>query len=175
MKKYKLINTTIKKAKIHPKTGKDLRTAVEKIGHPVKIRKENGQEIYVDRHRPRIVDEITEGMLSMHRGKYIRIEEIADEGDIWKKHVLGKNEDIFEPDELAKNAPKEQPKPKTEKLGKVAEMGTPTSPHATAESEGVNPDGDPNFLVKAGKTIQKHEKRQTARKEAKQSKPPVEG
>lgn len=159
MKKYKLINTTIKRPRPHPRTGVDLRTMVEKVGHPVKIIMDDGKEIYVDRHRPRIVSEVNEGMMSLHRGKYIRIEEISEEGDLWKKHVISKNDDMFSPDEHVDSGLKEEKEP--EKLAKVTHMGDDTAAKRLSEEHesSTNPDGDPNFLVKAGKTIKAHEKR----------------
>lgn len=157
--KYKIINTTIKPPRPHPKTGDDLRTAVEKVGHNVKLRLGPTEEVIVERHRPRIIDKLDEGTLRAQRAGFIRIEEVGDMTEIFKKHTLSAGADatkeLFTPDVNAPQNVDNAHRSKDRREAKVTEMGkdTHTQDSGKEEEGAVNPDGDPNFLVKADKSL----------------------
>ena len=88
--RYKLINTTIKPLLRDKRTGKDLRTAVEKVGHPVQFRDKKDNVIAIPAGRHRIVEEseITGGILGLKRGGFIDIQSIKSIGDALKEYSL---------------------------------------------------------------------------------------
>jgi len=154
--KYKIINTTIKPPRPNPRTGEDMRPAVEKVGHNVKLRMGPTEEIMVERHRPRIINSLDEGILRAQRAGFIRIEEIENVNEVLKKHTLSsedKSEVLFSADEHAGIADLHAT---TSRRGaKAVEMGKDTYAQnaGTESSEAINPDGDPNFLVRADKSV----------------------
>jgi len=87
-RKYKIINTTIKPLRRDPKTGADLRSSTEKVGHPVSFRNEKDQVVLVHQSQPRIVDELSEGILRLQRGGFIHIEEIDDVITALRQHAV---------------------------------------------------------------------------------------
>jgi len=169
--KYKIINTTIKPKRIDPVTKKDLRTAIERNGHPVSFPDvTTNQPVLVTQDRPRIVDQISPGLEGLARGGYIRIEVIKDVVTALRQHTYkpepkpadGKKadgakgqekeeepaEDLFSPDVFASEEYEER-KAATEKsddsrTAKASEMGV-----TSAMEEGINPDGKPNYEVTA--------------------------
>lgn len=158
-KKYKIINTTVKPPRTNPKTGADLRSAVERVGHNVSFRLESGERIEVERHRPRIVNQVNEGMLRLQRGRYIRIEEIDDVTDILQKHTLeNKKADLFKPDEVVKS--EDEVAHASASKAKAVQMGEDSYQQKSgSEAEGaINPDGDPNFVVRAEKNAKRSRK-----------------
>lgn len=154
MSKYKVINTTVKQPKIHPTTGKDLRSWTDKLGHGVQFRDPKGDVVKVDTNRPRITDYLTEGMLRLQRGKYIRIEEIGDVVEVLKNHTLSSNPSaLLEPDHNvlagvshASSAPRSR--------ATAVEMGKDQTVER-GENHMVNPDGEPNFAVRADKNVKR--------------------
>lgn len=165
-KKYKVINTTIKKPIINPKTGADMRPTINRVGHNVSFRLDTGERVEVERHRPRIVPHVNEGMLRLQRGGYIRIESIDDVTDILQKHTLdSKKPDLFKPDDHVKSEGRnetvesEVAHSSASKV-KAVQMGEDTyAQRSGAEMEGaINPDGDPNFVVKADKNAKRSKK-----------------
>lgn len=165
MAKYKVVNTTVKKPRVNEK-GKDTRNWTEKLGHGVLFRNSNNDVFRVDPNRPRIVDFLNEGMLRLQEGGFIRIEEIEGVEDVLRKHTLNKEKNlssVFTPDENAQ--------------GMVHASATPR-PRATAvqmgddktvergESHMINPDGNPNFVVTAGKDTKRKSKTEQPAPEA---------
>lgn len=164
-KKFKVINTTIKKPITHPKTGADLRSAVQRVGHNVSFRLDTGERVEVERHRPRIVSHINEGMLSLQRRGYLRIEAIDDVTDILQKHTFdSKKPDLFKPDDNVKSEGETEavkaPAQEEAFKAKAVQMGEDDyKQRSGAEMEGaINPDGDPNFVVKADKNTKRSKK-----------------
>lgn len=164
-KRYKIVNTTIKAPRPHPKTGVDQRSQVEKVGHNVSFRLDNNDRVEVERHRPRIVAHVNEGMLRLRKGGYIRIDPIDDVTEILQKHTLGnKKADLFEPDEGVKSSLDdiaEVSHPAAERrVAKAVQMGEDSHEQKSGkEVEGaINPDGDPNFVVKADKNMKRQKR-----------------
>lgn len=162
MASYKVINTTVKPVKAHPRTGQDLRNATERVGHNVKFITDSGKEVIVERHRPRIVDSINEGLLRLQRGGFVRIEQIEDVTEILKKHSFKSNEALLSPDPAVQELISAHPA-STKRTAKAVAMGEDThSQKSGSEMEGaVNPDGDPNFLVKTSDILKKKNKKET--------------
>jgi len=159
MPKYKVINTTVKQPKPHPTTGKDLRNWTEKQGHGVQFKDPHGDIVRVDTNRPRITDYVTEGMYRLQRGKYIRIEEIGDVVEVLKNHTLSKNPStLLDPDTLVSTS-HTSAVPRTRAV--AVEMGQDQSV-ARGENHMVNPDGEPNFTVKADKNVKRKHKVEAA-------------
>lgn len=156
-KKYKITNTTIKPPRPHPRTGKDMRPAVERVGHGVSIRLGENDQIIVQPQRARLFDTLTEGMLRLRDGGFINIEEIGDVSDVLKNHVAGTKKDVFAPDAAASAAILDSTHPSTDRLARSVAMGEDRHVQASGkEMDGaINPDGDPNFLVKADKNIKR--------------------
>jgi hypothetical protein len=155
--RYKIVNTTIKEPRIHPKTGVDLRTKRDIVGHNVSFRLDTGERLEVERHRPRIVSHINEGMLNLQRGGYIKIEPVDDVTTMLKQHTLGsKKLDALAPEESVKSAEDGE----KSRLAYAVQMGEDTYEQRSGkETEGaVNPDGDPNFVVRADKNMKRQKK-----------------
>lgn len=169
MKRFKLVNTTVKPPRLHPKTGADLRPAVERVGHDVEVILDNGSPLRVEKHRPRIVDHLNEGMYRMQRGGFIRIEEIEDVTAILKKHTMDHKDSMLKPDE---NVKYEELAHQTveNKTAKAVLMGATSSEDAKkldSKSEGaVNPDGEPNFVVTAPRDMKVTKKVKPVREES---------
>jgi len=159
-KRYKIVNTTVKKPRLHPKTGEDLRPTVEKVGHNVAFRSDTNERIEVERHRPRIVSHVNEGMLRLQRGGFIRIEEIDDVTSVLQKHTLdGKKPDLLAPDENAR-LDDIVAHPSAERVARAVKMGEDDYKQKSGkETEGaINPDGDPNFVVRANKNMKRKQR-----------------
>lgn len=153
MKRFKLINTTVKPPKIHPKTGQDLRIMVEKVGHDLEVILDNNVPIRVERHRPRIVDHVNEGMYRLQRGGFMRIEVVEDVTAMLKPHVIdGSRDSILKPDENIKYAEPTHPAAEDRKA-RVAQMGEEAKESLGKNEGAVNPDGEPNFVVTAAKDM----------------------
>jgi hypothetical protein len=158
MSKYKVINTTVKPPRLN-KSGVDTRTWTEKLGHGVQFRNTTGDIIKVDTNRPRITDFLNEGMLRLQRGGFIRIEEIGDVTEVLKKHTLnkdGKLSSILDPDEHASNSIAHNSAAERVRATAV-EMGKDNTV-ARGENSMVNPDGEPNFVVRADKNLKKKQR-----------------
>lgn len=158
MAKYKIINTTVKKPRLGP-GGVDLRSWTEKLGHGVQFRNAAGEIVKVDANRPRITDFVNEGMLRLQRGGFIRIEEISDVTEVLKKHTLSKDGNLtslLDPDEavansIAHNSAGERVRASAVEMGKDNTV-------ARGEAHMVNPDGDPNFVVRADKNLKRKQR-----------------
>jgi hypothetical protein len=87
-KRFKVTNTTVKKPKIDPETNKDLRSAIERVGHSVSFRDENDKLIVLAPGRVRIVSHIDGGLLGFRRAGMVSIEEIKDVTTALKEHTL---------------------------------------------------------------------------------------
>jgi hypothetical protein len=161
MSKYKVINTTIKPPK-PGKNGQDLRNWTEKLGHGVQFRNPQGEIVRVDTNRPRITDYLNEGMLRLQRGGFIRIEGIGDVTEVLKKHTLGKGDNLsslLDPEEgvansNAHNSASDRPRAVAVEMGKDNTV-------ARGEGHMVNPDGEPNFVVRANKNLKRKQRFET--------------
>lgn len=148
-KRYKVINTTIKAARLNEQ-GRDTRTASERVGHAVGIRLDNGKTVMVTPTRPAMLPFINESILRRAREGMLEIQQISGIEDALKEHTLS----------VKKPAPRaaEQETAETvlsnmEKAPTVhaQQMGFDVPPYgASKEYDGAtNPDGEPNFVVKA--------------------------
>ena len=161
VKKYKIINTTVKPPKLNPRTGADMRTMTDKVGYTVSVRTDKNEMIMVDKLRPKIVDHLNEGMLRLMRGGFIRIEQIDDVTSILKQHTLNKKDpDLFTPDSAVVAEMPTHPSVTNKKdkdAAKVSEMGysDPAAEKVAAEGDGINPDGEPNFVAKTSKNLKR--------------------
>jgi hypothetical protein len=98
-------------------------------------------------------------MLRLQRGGFIRIEEIGDVIEVLKKHTLnkdGKLSSILDPDEhvtnsIAHNSAAERVR------ATAVEMGNDNTV-ARGENSMVNPDGEPNFVVRADKNLKRKQR-----------------
>jgi len=155
--KYKITNTTVKAPKLHPKTGADLRSAVERVGHGITIRPNNNEHIIIQTNRSRIFDHVNEGMLRLQRGKFIRIEEIEDVSEVLKNHTLGNKDDA----RAAVRGSSEDVHAAVEnRIARASEMGNDSHEQRGGKEteEAINPDGEPNFVVRADKSFKRKQK-----------------
>ena len=134
---FKVTNTTIKPKKLSP-DGKDTRTLVERVGHGVQFKTEDGKRLQIlQANESAFVHELDGGLLGLRRGGFVSIKEV-DIGQELTKDALG------EP---------EARRTSTRKPGRVTAslMGEKPKPSAGGleSSEAVNPDGDPNFIARA--------------------------
>lgn len=137
--KYKVTNTTVKPVRrdIH---GADTRPAVERVGHPVKFKDgdaDNAPDRILQSGQHCIVSHVNSGLLGLQRGGFVRIEKIDDISTALREHAY--------------DGKAVQTRTKPKRKATAVEMGKDTySQRSGSEHEGaVNPDGDPNFLVKA--------------------------
>jgi hypothetical protein len=165
--KYLVYNVTRKPPRLCEKTGRDLRTLSEKVGHGVSFRDSKGTSyIIVAGGQPRMIDELTPGIIALATGTApsIRVKKIDDVMEALQDHTLA-----------SQAAPKPRAFPSgAPELGVAAlskglatEMGKDThEQRGGSEHEGaINPSGDPNFLVRAPAGAQ-HGRRSAKQKEA---------
>ena len=138
--KYRIINTTIKPVARNAK-GDDIRKAMDRVGHPVKF-KEGKNDIVLHAGQVRLVSEINPGVMSLQRAGYVKIEKVDDMSEALKDHVYNS--------ETVKEPVTETP------MVKAFEMRHEDYSHASELEGAVNPDGNPNFLVKAPKGNKKN-------------------
>ena len=151
--KYKITNTTIKQPRLHVKTGQDVRSCVERVGHGITIRTNDNAHHIVQVNRSKIFDHLTEGMLRLHRGNFIAIEEITDVSEVLRNHTL-------EPRRAAPGQEVITHVSAENRMAKASEMGTDSHEQRGGKEtdEAVNPDGDPNFVVRADKSFKRKQK-----------------
>lgn len=147
--KYLIYNTTRKPPRIV--NGKDQRSMSEKVGHGVTFRDKRGAPcIIVAGGQPRMVDELTPGLIALATGpdSCIKIKKIDDVMEALQDHALPQPVATAKPKAFAEGVPPVGP---TSSAGKAVEMGADThAQRGGSEHEGaVNPSGDPNFLVRA--------------------------
>lgn len=141
--RYKVTNTTVKPPRPNAQ-GKDTRTAVEKVGHLVKFVEGQHERILLP-GQARIVADLDDGLRGLEHGGFVRIEKYSSTAKSLKDHVYQSQVD--------KQVVRETIKKDNSggSRAKAVEMGQDTYQQKTGqEYEGaVNPDGDPNFLVRA--------------------------
>lgn len=158
-KRFKVTNTTIKVPRPDPKTKRDTRTAIEKVGHAIQFRDENDRVIILPPGRSRFVMKVDGGLLGLRRGDYCSIEEVGSISEVLKNQELdGKG--------AKKVARKKAAKKASGRKAKAVEMGQDTHGQIAKKAEqnseypgAVNPDGEPNFRVIAGKNKKGGKKR----------------
>ena len=145
MDRFKITNITVRPPRLDS-TGKDLRTAVERVGHPVQFRDDMDRPVILQPGRHYISNKIDGGLLGLQKGGFIKIEKIDDITQALQQHAF---------QEGRKAKPQAQGRKAT-----AVQMGLDTHTQKSgAEYEGaVNPDGDPNFLAQSTKTKSKKKK-----------------
>lgn len=157
--KFKVTNTTVKPVRKDPKTGQDLRTAVEKVGHGVQFRVGQDQQtarvVRLQQGQSTLIDNIDHGLLNLQRGGFVRIEQVKDIAAELQAHSLQKTQDTS----ARKKAAAE--KREADRKARAVEMGKDNyAQKGGAETDdAVNPDGDPNFLAQATKPTKKRRRR----------------
>ena len=144
IQKFKVTNTTVKPQKVVD--GKDLRSATEKRGHAVSFSDERNNPVILQAGQSTIVSNVDGGLLGLQRGGFVKIEPLKDITSALEEHAYKPTAHVHN-----QNARK----------AKAAQMGLEDKTlKGGAEHEGaVNPDGDPNFLVKATRKGQTRQKR----------------
>jgi len=166
--KYKVTNTTVKPPKVDPKTKRDLRTMVEKVGHAVTFVDNTGRKHTLYQHKPVMVSELNQGILNLKDGGFVKIEKVDDISEILKPHaakrvMAAERGEKTEMPALSFESPYADPESveETPNLGEpksnhginrrahAVEMGNSSKGMDTTESDAVNPDGPVNFAVTA--------------------------
>ena len=152
--RYKITNTTVKEPKINPKTGKDIRKAGDRMGHGVTVRTNDGGHHTIQAGRSKIFDQVNEGMLRLRRGKFVSIEEITDVSEVLKNHTLDPRRESAPAEDTSKEVSHVSVE---NRMAKATEMGKDGYGQQGGQEtdEAVNPDGDPNFFVKADKNFKR--------------------
>lgn len=149
--KFKVTNSTVKPVKLCPKTGKDLRKNIEKVGHAVQFRigadEKTAQIKRLFQGQSTLVDNVDPGLLNLQRGNFVKIEAIKDIAAALREHAL-KGAETHGVRKRAAEAERDNAR-----KARVVEMGKDTHDQKSgAEHEdAVNPDGDPNFLAQTSK------------------------
>ena len=128
MEKYMITNTTVKPVR-RDASGKDVRTALERVGHPVQFRDENDRTVALLAGQRHLITKMDGGILGLQRGGFVKIEPVKDIAEA-----------------LAQHAYTGPTRSRVERKSSAVPMGTA----ASQDDEGaVNPDGEPNFVVTA--------------------------
>jgi hypothetical protein len=147
--KYKVTNATIKPVRLNSK-GQDIRSVRERVGYGIEFvvgEPPNDHRITIQPGQSKILDSLSEGVLKMFRKGEISIVDVKDIGEELKNFTVAKKEPVVEA-------------PATEPLADL-QVKASLSGEAGREEDGVNPDGEPNFLAKApagGKGLKKSKK-----------------
>ncbi len=169
-KRYLVHNNTIKPSRVDPKTGKDVRSLLEANGHAVEFRTKSRDQPYLllPNQNPVILSELDEGIINLVRGGYLRLEEVDDIVSALKVHSIGNKSEprsgatASTPTSVSAAAGTGQPAlfedttvgaRKYDELDhtRAVEMGRDDYAQAggSEHESAINPDGNPNFLVRA--------------------------
>ena len=153
MKKVKITNTTVKKPKII--NGKDVRTALERVGHGVQFTDGANRRIRLNPTKSIITEPTDPGLIKLSQAGYIKIEQGADIADQFKNLSLNPSK-VSAPKsvEVKKEVVEEVVEQVVEEPTRMAhavEMGK--DEHSGSDflndDDAVDPDGKPNFVVQA--------------------------
>lgn len=161
--KYEITNTTIKAPRIDPKTKKDARSVLERVGHAVSLREnESTRPIPLYQNRRTIVPTVTEAMLRLKNGGMISIKPIEDITTALKDHTIGGDSRRLGQEVRNEIMNSGHSEDVAIKKASVVEMGKDTYSDSKSmdNSDAVNPSGEPNFVVKASnsKRMRKNQK-----------------
>lgn len=127
--------------------GRDLRNAVERVGHSVSFKGDRNQDIVLQATRSVILKDVDEGLFGLQRGNYIRIEPIKDIAEALKEHTSNRGDDRASRSRAASDRRGDNRKASATEMG-----NSPKAYDENDEYEGaINPDGKPNFIATAGK------------------------
>jgi len=153
---YRIINTTIKPPR-RGRDGKDARTAVERVGHPVTFRNKDDRNVILMPKRSVITHHLDEGLLNLQRGGFVKISKIDDITTALEEHKL----ETTTAKKAAKKAAKKSSASK--RNASAVQMGEDkhgSDKKTDSEYEGaVNPDGPPNFVAVVKKKRKARKKR----------------
>jgi len=160
--RYMVFNTTRKPPKICPKTGVDLRSNEERVGFNISFRDEMDTSQVVAPGQPaRFTSRIDQGLINLKKAGAIDIKKMNDITDAMDAHVA---------------APARAPRPKAtanpndapatgqtnlfdapDRSARTTETGKEdhTARGGREHESAVNPDGEPNFLVKTKEVTRK--------------------
>lgn len=141
---YKITNTTIQPKRLDPRTGKDLRTTTERVGHAVQWTDSKGDIVMLrPKSSPYYTTSLPEQIIALVRLGHVAVEKEADGlfSAIRQQHsITGVTKDV------AALQPKAEAPEETKPLTKVKAimMGMDG---ASEEKDPVNPDGPDNFTA----------------------------
>lgn len=168
-KRYMVHNTTRKAARIDPKTGQDVRSVRDKVGHNISFRNEDDMSTVVTPGKFAITARINEGLMNLQRSGDCAIKEIKDITEAMAAHALTPEQNSRATRPTAGPAPQTPadvasqrtlfPEDSNKSEHGVSRERQPAKAVAMGEDkheqrggrehgEAVNPDGEPNFLVK---------------------------
>lgn len=152
-KRYLIYNTTRKPFTACPKTGKDLRSVRQKVGHTISFRDENNESRMVAPGQPpAITTRISEGLLLLRADGQVHVKEMKDISEAMAAHAIT-------PETDRKHVNRPEASTGTPKSGGLA-VKTGHEDHEKKRGgretdEARNPDGDPNFLAKTQEITRK--------------------
>ena len=85
--KWQITNTTVKPPLRDPRTGKDMRTITERVGHYVSFVDNTGRKYMLTQHSRTIVSELNQGILNLAQGDFIKVDRIDDIAEVLKSHA----------------------------------------------------------------------------------------
>lgn len=149
-RRYKIINDTIKPLKLNSK-GQDMRPNRDKTGSAVQFYTDESPSaklVTIYQNKSTIVDELTNQIMGLHKRGKIIIETINDITDELKSFSVKPENGA--PTNVYKAPEKKIPVEDTHKPipDDIKAKATPSGDVAHEEKL-VNPDGEPNFVVKA--------------------------
>jgi len=140
--KFKITNTTVKPARIVD--GKDQRKVSERVGHSVQFTDHRDQVVMLGPNKFALTETIDAGLMALERGGMIRIDPIDDITVALREY---RQQGVDGKQAIKTEAAKSEPR-----RANSVEMGLDkhTSKGGIEHEGAVNPNGDPNFVVKAG-------------------------
>jgi hypothetical protein len=159
-----VFNTTRKAPKVCPKTGRDLRSNEERVGYNISFRDEmDTSQVVAPGQPPRFTSRIDQGLVNLVKSGAIEIKKMNDITDAMDAHVAAP---ARAPRPKATASPNVAPATSTgqmnlfdapDRSARVTETGKEN--HAARggreHESAVNPDGEPNFLVKTKEVTRK--------------------
>lgn len=155
-KRYMVTNNTIKPKRVDLENGRDMRTTEEKVGCFVSFTGDSNRSVMLAAHPDHpshfaIVSDVNDGMLRLERMGHVKIEEIDDITQVFKKHT------VIDPLPPVTEEPRLK---RDENRVRATEMGQDTYQQkgGVEHEAAVNPDGDPNFVVRASRGRKRKER-----------------
>jgi hypothetical protein len=150
-KHYKITNTTVKPARLDPTTGADLRKISERVGHAVSYLDDSGRSVAIQAgDTPRFLSKRNPGVDRLEAAGYIAVEEVDDITTALRNHVMSSPAVRGAVAKADTEATADITAPVKARAVEMGESSAEAAKVAATEYEGAtNPDGDPNFVVKA--------------------------